>query len=115
MSIFGKHASLRRYIDHHNLVCGLEKGERDSLGYVLSGDRFYLWPHLFDVLQVYGGNHGDASVEQLRDVLPAIGVSRPGRVVVSKSVDEANLRAAKKNTLDVHHRSTFNIQERYEV
>ncbi len=45
------------------------------------------------VLDVDGGQHGDAGVEQLLDVLPALGVAAAGHVGVRQLVDERDLRA----------------------
>ena len=40
------------------------------------------------MLDVHGGVHVDAGVEQLDDVLPALGVSQAGRIRVRQLVDE---------------------------
>ena len=49
-----------------------------------------------------GGDHVDAGVEQLLDVLPALLVPRAGDVGVRELVDERDLRAPGEHRVDVH-------------
>jgi hypothetical protein len=54
------------------------------------------------VLDVHRGEHGDPCLEQILDVLPALGVARPGHVAVGQLVNECDLGSAGQNGLDVH-------------
>ena len=54
------------------------------------------------VLDVHGGDHVDARVEQLLDVLPALRVPRAGRVGVGELVDERDLGLAGEHRVEVH-------------
>ena len=54
------------------------------------------------VLHVDGGDHVDAGVEQLGDVLPALLVPRPGHVGVRELVHQRDLRLAGEHRVDVH-------------
>ena len=47
-----------------------------------------------DVFEVDRGDDGDARRQQLFDVLVAVGVAAPGRVLVRQSVDQTNLGMA---------------------
>ena len=55
-----------------------------------------------EVLDVHRGRHVDAGVEQLLDVLPALGVPRAGRVGVGELVDEHDLGLAGEHRVEVH-------------
>ena len=54
------------------------------------------------MLDVHGGQHGDAGVEQLLDVLPALGVAGAGHVGVRQLVDDGDLRTACEHRVDIH-------------
>ena len=54
------------------------------------------------VLHVDGGDHVDAGVEQLGDVLPALLVPRSRHVGVRELVDQRDLRLAGEHRVDVH-------------
>ena len=53
------------------------------------------------VLDVDRGDHGDARVEQLLDVLPALRVPAARGVGVRELVDEHHLRVARQHGVDV--------------
>src|SRR5204863_8438920 len=55
-----------------------------------------------EVRDVEGGDHVDAGLEQLVDVLPALGVTAAGNVAVGQLVDEDDLGAAGQDGVDVH-------------
>ncbi len=55
-----------------------------------------------EVLDVDGGDHVDAGVKDLEDVLPALGVARSGDVGVGQLVDERHFRMAGEHGVEVH-------------
>ena len=56
------------------------------------------------MLDVERGVDVDAGVEQLRDVLPALGVARAGRVGVRQLVEQQQRRAARERRVEVELR-----------
>ena len=93
---------LRGHVDQLDLV-----GRADDLvGHGLplgdAGDLLDDVVERLQVLDVDRGQHGDAGVEQLLDVLPALGVAGAGHVGVRQLVDEGDLRAAGQDGVDVH-------------
>ncbi len=85
-------AHLRRRIHHHDLVGRIQEAARHGLRHVLAGDALHALPQVVDVLNVDGGDDGDARVQKFVYVLPAAGVGRSRRIVVSQSVHQANRR-----------------------
>src|SRR2546429_7427708 len=69
--------------------------------------RSTLFPYttLFRSLHVDRGVNGDAGIEQLLDVLPALGMPRPRlafeRIAVRELVDEQDLRLARERGVEV--------------
>ena len=68
---------------------------RNAVGGALAGDALHLVLLLADVLQVDGGDHGDAAVEQFVDILPALRIAAARRIIVGQTVDQADLRMAR--------------------
>ena len=69
------------------------------------GDASDLVHHVVErlqVLDVHRGEHGDPCLEQILDVLPALGVARPGHVAVGQLVNEGDLRPPGQDGVDVH-------------
>ena len=90
------------HVDQLDLVGGPDHGVRHRLPLRHPGD---LLDHVGDgleVLDVDGGDHVDASVEQLDDVLPALLVPRARHVRVRELVDKRDLRLAGEHRVDVH-------------
>ncbi len=54
------------------------------------------------MLDVDGGDHVDAGLEQLLDVLPALGVAGAGHVAVGQLVHQGDGRGALQDGVDVH-------------
>src|SRR5579863_9562391 len=79
---------------------------------MLAGDALHALPEIVDVLNVDGGNDGDARVEQFVDVFPAAGVLGSRRVVVSQSVHQAGARMALENRRHIHHANAIHVAER---
>src|ERR1700739_4828389 len=83
----------RRSIDDHDLVrAAIQKAARNRAGGSLTGDAFDFILKFLQILQVYGGDDGDSSIEQLFDVLPAMTVWTAGRIVISETINERHLR-----------------------
>ena len=90
------------HVDQLDLVGGPHHRVRHRLPLRHPGD---LLDHVLDrlkVLDVDGGDHVDARVEQLVDVLPALLVPRARHVRVRELVDQRDLRLAGEHGLDVH-------------
>src|SRR6185437_7939947 len=93
---------LSGHVDQLNLVGGADyrvwhglplRDPGDLLDYVFNG---------LQVLDVDGGDHVDARVQQLGDVLPALFVPRTRHVGVRELVDKRDLRLAGEDRVDVH-------------
>src|ERR1700719_1890921 len=90
---FPREAIDRRSIDDHDLVrTAIQKTTRNGAGGSLAGDALDFILKFLQILQIYGGDHGDSSIEQLFNVLPAMTVWTAGRIVISETVNERNLR-----------------------
>src|ERR1700745_2150522 len=90
---FPREAIDGRGIDDHDLVrAAIEKAARNRAGGSLAGDALDFILKFLQILQVYGGDDGDSSIEQLFDVLPAMTVWTAGRIVISETINERHLR-----------------------
>src|SRR5580704_3820704 len=90
---FPREAIDRRSIDDHDLVrAAIQKATRNRAGRSLTGDALDFILKFLQILQIYGGDDGDSGIEQLFDVLPAMTVWTAGRIVISETVNERNLR-----------------------
>ncbi len=79
-------------IHHHDFICALiQKATRDGAGSPLAGDAFHVVLMFLKILQVHGSDDRDAGIEQLLDVLPAMGIGTAWRVLISKTVNQRNL------------------------
>jgi hypothetical protein len=97
-------------------VAVLLEADVDQFGLIgladdLVGDRFALTEagdpldHVVDrleMLDVEGGDHVDAGVEQLADVLPALLVPAAGHVGVRQVIDEDALGSPGKDRVEIH-------------
>src|SRR5882672_6154844 len=94
-----------RRVDHHHLVCALEYAVGDGFLHAHAGDPGDDVVQALDVLHVDRGVDGDAGLEQLLDVLPALGMPRPRLalegVAVRELVDEQDLRLARERGVEV--------------
>src|SRR5207237_1117692 len=77
-----------RQVDQLDVVGLFEDRVRHGLAHHDAGDLRDDVVEGLQVLDVHGGVHVDAGVEQLDDVLPALGVSQAGRIRVRQLVDE---------------------------
>ena len=79
---------------------------RNAVGHAVArafaGDALDVVLLLGDVLQVDRGDDADAVLQQFLDVLPALLVPAAGRIVVSQTVDQADLRMAADDRRQVH-------------
>src|ERR1700739_723168 len=90
---FPREAIDGRGIDHHDLVrAAIQKAARNRAGGSLAGDALDFILKFLQILQVYGGDDGDSSIEQLFDVLPAMTVWTAGRIVISETINARHLR-----------------------
>ena len=92
---------LRGHVHELDLVGAADDGV--GHGFLLgdAGDLLDDVVEALQVLDVDGGQHMDAGVEDLVDVLPALGVLRAGHVGVCQLVDHHDLRPADQDRLDV--------------
>jgi hypothetical protein len=69
------------------------------------GDASDLIHHVVErlqVLDVHRGEHGDPCLEQILDVLPALGMARARNIAVGQLVNECDLRPAGQDGVDIH-------------
>ena len=90
------------HVDKLDLVRGPDRGVGHGLPLWHPGDLLDHVGHGLKVLDVDRGDHVDARVEQLGDVLPALGVPRARHVRVRELVDKRDLRLAVEYRVDVH-------------
>jgi hypothetical protein len=93
---------LGRHVDELDLVRGPHHGVGHGLPLRRPGDLLDHIGHRLQVLDVDRGDHVNARVEQLGDVLPALGVPRAWHVRVRELVDKRDLRLAGEHRVDVH-------------
>ncbi len=93
---------LRRHVDKLDLVGGPDDGVGYGLPLRHAGDLLDHVVERLQVLDVHRGDHVDASVEQLVDVLPALLVAGARHVGVRELVDEGDLRVAGQHGVQVH-------------
>ena len=93
---------LGSHVDKLDLVGGPHHGVGHGLPLRHPGDLLDHVGHRLEVLDVDRGDHVDARVEQLGDVLPALGVPRAWHVGVRELVDKRDLRLAGEHRVDVH-------------
>ena len=93
---------LGRHVDKLNLVRGAHDGVRHGFPLNDSGNLRHDVVEGLQVLDVQRGDHVDAGVEQLVDILPAFLVARSGDVGVRELVDEGDLGTAGQHGVDVH-------------
>ena len=94
---FGEHARVAhgdvgRRIDDFDFVGFVQELFGDAGGGAFSGQALDGGLLLADVLQVDGGDDGDALVQDLLDILPALRVAAAGRIVEGQLIDQADLR-----------------------
>ena len=108
---------LDRDIDVDDLVGALENPIGNRLPHPYAGGRRDRIVQRFDVLDVYGSDDVDASVEQIEDVLVPFLVRRSGRVGVGELVHHHDLRPARLDRVDVRlferHTTVLNLAFRH--
>ncbi len=94
---------VRRRIDQLELVGPAHDPVRHSLSHADSGDPFHGVRQRLDVLDVDGGDDGDAGVEDLEYVLPPLLVAtRTRHVGVGQLIDEHHRGLAGQDGIEVH-------------
>ena len=93
---------LRGHVDQFDLFGGPDHLVGDGLGLFDAGDRGDHVVEGFQVLDVHRGDHVDAGVEQLIDVLPTLLVRRAGGVGVRQFVDQHDLGMPGQDGVGVH-------------
>ena len=93
---------LGRHVDQLDLIGGPHDRVRHRLLLRHAGDLLDHVVERLQVLDVDRGDHVDAGVEELLDVLPALLVRRTRDVGVRELVDERDLRAAGQHRVQVH-------------
>ena len=93
---------LRGHVDQLDLVGAADHLVGHGLPLRHAGDLVDDVVERLQVLDVDRGDHGDAGVEQLLDVLPALGVAGAGHVGVGQLVDQGDLGAAGQHRVEVH-------------
>jgi hypothetical protein len=90
-------------IHQHDLVRGTQESLRHGLPRALAGDALHGVLMLFDVLQIDGGDHRDALIQDVVHILPAFRIARARRIIVGQFVHQADARMAAENRRDVQH------------
>jgi hypothetical protein len=90
-----------RQVDELQLVRLLEHRVRHGLTHADPGNFRDDVVQALDVLHVHRRKHVDAGVQELVDVLPALGVTRPLHVGVGQLVDQQQLRAPLQRSVQV--------------
>ena len=93
---------LRGHVLQLDLVGPADHLVGDGLALLHPGDRRHHVVERLQVLDVHGGDHVDAGVQQLLDVLPPLLVARAGDVGVRELVDEGDLRRPGQDGRQVH-------------
>ena len=93
---------LRCHVDQLDLVGAAHDDVRDRLALDRAGDLVDDVVERLEVLDVDGGDHVDAGVEHLLDVLPALLVLGPRDVGVRVLVDEGHVRSASQYGSEIH-------------
>ena len=100
-----RHAAAERFgrhVDELELIGLAHDRVGDRLALRDTGDAFDDVVHRFEVLDVQGGDHVDARVQELFDVLPPLLVARSRDVRVGELVDEHLRGMAGQDRVDVH-------------
>src|SRR5471030_2260485 len=90
-----------RDIDQHHFVGQVEHRVRHGLADADAGDAADDVVEAFQMLDVDGGEHVDAGVEQFLDILPALGMARTGRVGMRQFVHQDQRRPALQRRVDI--------------
>ena len=93
---------VRRHVHELLLVGAPHDLIRHGLPLADAGDPLHHVVHRFEVLDVDRGDHVDAGVQELVDVLPPLLVARAGDVRVRELVDERHLGRARDDRVHVH-------------
>ena len=91
-----------REVDQLDVVGAVEDGVGHRLAHPDAGDLGHHVVQALDVLDVERRVDVDAGVEQLLDVLVALGVAAAGRVGVGELVDQHQLRPPREDGVEVH-------------
>ena len=92
---------VRRQIHQHDLIGAVEKGVGNGFAHANAGNAAYDVVKAFKVLHVDGGDHVDARVQQLVDILPALGMARSLHVGVRQLVHQDHRRMARQRRVQI--------------
>ena len=92
---------VRRQIDQHHLIGGVEDVIGQRLPDPDAGDAADDVVERLQVLDVERGVGIDAGGQQFLDVLPALGVTRPGRIGVGEFIDQDEARATGQRAVEI--------------
>ncbi|SQE13500.1 hypothetical protein BP312_01351 [Bordetella pertussis] len=99
-----------RQVHQDDLVGGIEYRVWHGFAHAHSGDAADRLVQAFQVLDVEGGPDVDAGRQQFLDVLPALGVARPGRVGVRQFVEQQQAGPARHGGLQVEFAQAASLE-----
>src|SRR5580700_3069727 len=94
--------SLGRQVRHHDLVHALQHPVGNRLAHQHPGDLVHHGSNALQVLDVHGRKNIDTGVENLEDILVALGVLASFNVSVGELIDQNDLRFARDDSVYVH-------------
>ena len=100
-----RHTVFGRSVHNLDFIGSAQKRLRNGLLHGPSENPLDLLLPLFDELEVDRRDHRDAGFQQFLDVLPALGVLAPRRVLVGQTVDQTHARAAPQHGRHVDRRT----------
>ena len=86
----------------HDFVGAIEKGIRNGLAHADAGRAADRVIERLEMLDVHGGHHADAGLEQFQDVLIALGVPAARRVGMGELIHHAQLRIPGEDGVEIH-------------
>ena len=94
-------AEVRWHIYDYDVVGGEQEGFRDGFGGVLAGDRLNFLFVFLDMKQVDARQDRDTVTQKLLHILPTISVPASRRILGGERVNDADLRRAAKNRVEI--------------
>lgn len=95
---------VRRQIHQHHFIGAVEKGIGYGFAHLNAGDAAYHVIQALQMLHVDGGNHVDTGIQQLFNVLPALGMARALYVGVRQFIHQDHRRMARQRGVEVEFR-----------
>ena len=93
---------LRRQIGHHDFVDSLQHPVGNRFPHLNSRDALHRRRDALEVLNVHGGEHVDAGVEQFEHIFIALAMLAAFDVGVRQFVDQSDLRLARQDGVHIH-------------